>query len=257
MRNPHDELGQLTAVLNDAFARLEASFTRLKQFTQDAAHELRTPLAVLRSVGEAGLQTQRDPSGYRDIIGSMLEEVDRLGRLVDGLLTLARAESGRFSVHQQSTSLLTLCQDAVECLRVLADDMEQTLTFESTEDLSALIDRDTLRLALINLVANAIRFTPRGGTIHVRLRHATDRQAVIEVEDNGPGIAREHHTRLFERFYRINASRAQHSGGSGLGLAIARWAVEANGGIIDFESGPGRGSCFRILLPLPGASALP
>ena len=246
----HDELGQLTTVLNDAFARLEESFARLKRFTQDAAHELRTPLAVLRSVGEVGLQEQRDPQAYRDIIGSMLEEVDRLGRLVDGLLTLARAESGRFSVHLKTESLRVLCHDVVECLRVLADEKGQYLTFESTNDLHAVIDRDTLRLALINLIANAIRFTPNGGAIHVRLQRRADNQSTIEVEDNGPGIAREHHARLFERFYRIDASRAQHTGGSGLGLAIARWAVEANGGTIDFESEPGRGSCFRIVLPL-------
>ena len=248
--NPHDELGQLTAVLNDAFERLEESFDRLKRFTQDAAHELRTPLAVLRSVGEVGLQEQRDPKGYRDVIGSMLEEVDRLGRLVDGLLTLARSESGRFSVEHRSESLRVLCQDVVECLQVLADEKNQVLTLDSAEDLNAIIDCDTLRLALINLVANAIRFTQGGGAIHVRLRRYSRNEAAIDVDDNGPGIAAEHHTRVFERFYRIDSSRAQHTGGSGLGLAIARWAVEANKGTIGLEGKADRGSLFRIILPL-------
>ena len=248
--NPHDELGQLTAVLNEAFARLEESFNRLKRFTQDAAHELRTPLAVLRSVGEVGLQEQRDPKDYRDVIGSMLEEVDRLGRLVDGLLTLARAESGRFSVDHRPVSLRSLCRDVVECLRVLADEKDQVLTFDSTDDLHAVIDPDTLRLALINLIANAIRFTQNGGEIHVRLRRHAQNQSAIEVDDNGPGIAREHRAHVFGRFYRIDSSRSQHTGGSGLGLAIARWAVETNNGSIGLEDKPDRGSLFRIVLPL-------
>ena len=248
--NPHDELGQLTAVLNDAFARLEESFNRLKRFTQDAAHELRTPLAVLRSVGEVGLQEQREPKDYRDVIGSMLEEVDRLGRLVDGLLTLARAESGRFSVEHRPENLAVLCRDVVECLRVLADEKNQTLSFDSTDELNTVIDRDILRLALINLVANAIRFTQGGGSIQVRLRRYDQNDAVIEIDDNGPGIAQEHRAHVFERFYRIDSSRAQHTGGSGLGLAIARWAVEANNGTIELEGKPDRGSLFRIILPL-------
>ncbi len=248
--NPHDELGQLTAVLNDAFARLEESFARLKRFTQDVAHELRTPLAVLRSVGEVGLQEQRDPKAYREVIGSMLEEVDRLARLVDSLLTLARAESGRFSVNLRAEDLSTLCRDVVECLRVLTEDKHQTLTLDSMDELHAMIDRDTLRLALINIVANAIRFTPSGGNIRLRLRRHGDGQAAIEVEDNGPGIAREHQAHLFERFYRVDASRAHATGGAGLGLAIARWAVETNGGRIELDSEPGGGSLFRIVLPL-------
>lgn len=248
--NPHDELGQLTSVLNDAFARLEESFNRLKRFTQDAAHELRTPLAVLRSVGEVGLQEQRSAQDYRDVIGSMLEEVDRLGRLVDGLLTLARAESGRFSVNHRPHSLRSLCHDIVECLYVLADEKNQTLTFESTEDLHAEIDADTLRLSIINLIANAIRFTQNGGEIRVRLRRLAHAEVAIEVDDNGPGIAREHQAHVFERFYRIDSSRAQHTGGSGLGLAIARWAAEANNGTIQLENKAAPGSLFRIVLPL-------
>jgi heavy metal sensor kinase len=247
--NPQDELGQLTAVLNDAFARLEEAFDRLRRFTQDAAHELRTPLAVLRSVGELGLQEQRDANGYREVIGSMLEEVDRLSRLVDGLLTLARGETGRFSAQRQPEDLSARCRDVVECLRVLAEDKRQRMSFDAPTALTVNVDHDTLRLALMNLVANAIRFTPEGGDIKVQLR-AHDGQAVaIEVRDNGPGIAREHQAHLFERFYRIDRSRAHDTGGTGLGLAIARWAIEANNGRIELDSEPGHGSVFRIILP--------
>jgi heavy metal sensor kinase len=246
--NPRDELGQLSTLLNDAFARLDESFNRLRCFTQDAAHELRTPLAVLRSVGEVGLQEPRDPFAYREIIGSMLEEVDRLARLVDGLLMLARAESGRFSVAKRPEDLRALGQEVVECLLVLAEEKNQRLSFDAEKSLSADIDRDTLRIALINVIANAIRFTPKGGTISVVLR--TDGSgSAIDVEDNGPGIALEHQAHIFERFYRVDTSRSHLTGGTGLGLAIARWAVEANSGTIGLQSVAGQGCLFRILLP--------
>jgi len=247
--NPKDELGQLTAVLNDAFTRLEESFGRLKRFTHDAAHELRTPLAVIRSVGEVGLQGQNDVTGYRDVIGSMLEEVDRLGRLVDGLLTLARAESGRFSVSLRPESLADLVQDVVECLRVLAEEKKQSLTVDVVDESNAMIDRDTMRLALINLVANAIHYTQEGGEIRVSLRREAGRQLAIDIEDNGPGIPPEHRERIFERFYRIDNSRAQHVAGSGLGLAIARWAVEASHGRLGLMQKIGAGCLFRVVLP--------
>lgn len=245
--NPNDELGQLSALLNDAFARLDDSFDRLKRFTQDAAHELRTPLAVLRGVGEVGLQEQRDAPAYREVIGSMLEEVDRMGRLVDGLLMLARGESGRFLAARKRENLKELVIDVVECLRVLAEDKHQQLIMHCESDLYAEIDRDTLHLALINLLANAIRYTPEGGTITITLRMNGD-AVVIEVQDTGPGIAPEHHPHIFERFYRVDASRSHHTGGTGLGLAIARWAVEANHGTITLQSTPGQGCLFSITL---------
>lgn len=249
IHNPDDELGHLGGVLNDTLARLEDAFERLKRFTQDAAHELRTPLAVIRSVGEVGLQDPRDAHAYREVIGSMLEEVDRLARLVDGLLTLTRADSGRLHMERRSEDLTTLCQDVVDCLRVLAEDKHQTLALRADAPVPVAVDRDTLRLALMNLIANAIRFTPAHGGIEVRVRLDSVGYAVIEVADTGPGIAAEHHVRVFERFYRVDPSRSHASGGTGLGLSIARWAVEANNGRIELDSQPGHGACFRITLP--------
>ena len=251
IRNPDDELGHLGAVLNDTFGRLEQAFERLKRFTQDAAHELRTPLAVIRGVGEVGLQAPQTPDRYREIIGSMLEETDRLTRLVDGLLTLARADAGRVTLDRKPEYLAVLCREVADCLRVLAEDKQQTLAFTTagTDTLTAVVDRDTLRLALINIVANAIRFTPARGAVRIGLNcRASD--IVIEVADNGPGIAKEHQARLFERFYRVDRSRSHATGGTGLGLAIARWAVEANGGRIELDSDVGNGSRFRVVLPL-------
>jgi len=247
--NPHDELGQLTVVLNDAFARLEESFGRLRRFTHDAAHELRTPLTILRSVGEVGLQNQTDIHGYRDVIGSMLEEVQRLGRLVDGLLTLARSESGRYPVYRKPESILNLVREVVDCLRVLTEEKGQILEFDSPIDANVLVDRDILRLALLNLVANAIQYTQIGGKIRVSLSLQPGNRVVIDVEDNGPGIQPEHRERIFERFYRVDASRSKQTGGSGLGLAIARWAVATNEGQLTLESNTGPGCRFRVELP--------
>lgn len=247
--NAHDEIGQLTTVLNATFGRLEDSFTRLKRFTQDAAHELRTPLAVLRSTGEVGLHARRDSDGYREVIGSMLEEGDRLARLVDGLLTLAQADAGTLSLDRKPEDVAVLCREVADCLRVLAEDKQQTLSCLTPEGLHAIVNRDTLSLALINIVANAVCFTPARGEIRIGCMADGVGGVTIEVSDNGPGIAKKHHGRLFERFYRVDASRSHQTGGAGLGLAIARWAVETNGGHIEVDSDVGRGSRFRIVLP--------
>lgn len=249
INNPHDELGQLSVILNDAFTRLDETFKRLKRFTQDAAHELRTPLAVLRSVGEVSLQKPREAEAYREVIGSMLEEVDRLGRLVDGLLTLARAESDQYFAPKKAEDLQLLIQEVVECLLVLAEEKNQILTFDAPKLLISDIDHDTVRLALMNLIANAIRFTPEGGIIQVSLR-GCGKSAAIDIQDNGPGIAPEHHPHIFERFYRVDSSRSHDTGGTGLGLAIAKWAVESNNGSIELENSAENGSLFRIVLPL-------
>lgn len=246
--NPNDELGNLTAVLNEMFGRLEESFHRLKRFTQDAAHELRTPLTVLRSVAEVGLQKQRDSKTYRDVIISMLEEVDRMTRLVDGLLTLARAEAGRLPIQQRKQALIPIIQDVIDCVHVLAEDKQQSLRFENVQNVTVPIDRDTLQLALMNLLTNAIRFTPEHGTITICVIKPNTASTVIEVIDTGPGIAPEHQQRVFERFYRVDRSRNYATGGTGLGLAIAKWAIEVNGGRLELESREHHGCCFKLVL---------
>ena len=153
-------------------------------------------------------------------------------------------------MSRQPEDLHALCKEVVECLRVLAEEKSQRLTFTVSAGKSqvANIDRDTVRLALMNLVANAIRFTPETGEISVVLREL-ESSIAIEIQDNGPGIAPQHHARVFERFYRVDPSRSHRTGGTGLGLAIARWAVETNGGHIELQSTLGQGSLFRIVLP--------
>jgi heavy metal sensor kinase len=248
--NPHDEFGRLATVFNDALGRLHNSFEQLRRFTSDASHELRTPLTAIRSVGEVALQDKLDAAGYRDVVGSMLEEVDRLSRLVDSLLALTRAESGRVNLKKEKVDLGALAKSVGDYLRVLSEEKEQTLSIDGKEAV-VLGDADILRQAVINLLDNAIKYTPEKGSINVFTRR-TDCEAILEVSDTGPGIAEPHREKIFERFYRIDEGRDRDSGGVGLGLALTRWAVNVNGGRIELESVKTQGSLFRIVLPLDG-----
>jgi heavy metal sensor kinase len=246
--NPEDEFGRLAAVFNDTLARLHDSFERLRRFTADASHELRTPLTAMRSVGEVALQAPLDAGRYREVIGSMLEEVHRLTHLVDSLLVLTRADSGTAGAAREVVELGGLAGTVADNLRVLAEEKQQSLSVDAGARVEALCDPAILRLSLMNLLDNAIKYTPPGGAIHVRAKSTASGHSSIEVEDSGPGIAPAHRERIFERFYRADAGGSE-SRGAGLGLAIARWAVAANGGRIELESEEARGSLFRIVLP--------
>jgi heavy metal sensor kinase len=250
VENPGDEFGQLANVFNRTLARLEDSFERLKRFTADASHELRTPLTVIRSVGEVALEEDLDASAYRDRIGSMLEEVDRLVFLVDNLLLLTRADSGAAPLSRGDIDVTLLVREAVEDLRALAEEKSQKLALDQEGTAVLPVDGATLRLALVNLIDNAVKYTPAGGAITVRSRiHAGE--LVVEVSDTGPGISAEHRGRIFDRFYRIGPDRSGQPSGAGLGLSIAKWATEVNGGRIELEGGEGRGSTFRLVFRMP------
>jgi heavy metal sensor kinase len=247
--NPHDELGRLAVVFNATLQRLENSFAELRRFAADASHELRTPLTALSAEGEVALNHAREPEQFRQSIGAMLEEAQRLQDLVDSLLTLARAEADQQPLSRLPVELGGLSREAAESLRILADEKCQQLAVESNGEISIGGDATLLRHALLNLVHNAIRYTPTGGRITVRCsRH--DREAVIEVADTGEGIAPEHQAKVFDRFYRVDKTRSRAEGGAGLGLAIAKLAVERHGGRIELESIKGQGSTFRVVLPV-------
>lgn len=246
--NPHDELGQLAVVFNDTLHRLESSFAELKRFTADASHELRTPLTALRAVGEVALRQANNPAALRETIGSMLEEAQRLNDLIESLLTLARMESGKVSVSLEPVNLVALATEVRDSLHVLAAEKQQTVELVGDDSITATADRFLLRQALMNIVHNAVRYSPP--ETHIAI--ATARRnggVVIEVTDQGPGIAREHKRGIFERFYRVDKSRSRPEGGHGLGLAIAKWSIERQGGRIEVESEFGKGSVFRIELP--------
>jgi len=243
-----DELGQLATVFNETFERLEKSFEQLKRFTSDASHELRTPLAALRAVGEVGLSDGASPEKLRETVSSMLEEADRLTRLVDALLHLARADTGRIALKKAPIDLYDVAEDAAAQLGVLADERSQSLKIQGTKGTSLDADRVLMKQAVLNLLDNAIAYGPPSSEIVLAVE-TTEGWSEISVSDHGPGIPVEQQARIFERFYRVDDSRARDQGGFGLGLAIAKWSVEAHGGTLTLESAPGDGSTFRIRLP--------
>jgi heavy metal sensor kinase len=248
VENPADEFGQLAGVVNDALDGLERAFQTLRRFTADASHELRTPLTAIRSVGEVGLRDRRDEPEYREIIGSILEETERLTAMVDSLLLLSRADEDKADLRPAAMSLGDLANEVAADLAVLAEEKRQEVRVEAADPVAVVADRPAVRQAAINLLDNAIKYSPDGAVIRLVARREGP-SAVLEVIDSGPGIAAEHLPHVFERFYRADRARSRASGGAGLGLSIARWAIEANGGRIVVESEITRGSTFRIVLP--------
>jgi len=261
--NPRDELGHMARVLNGLLARLEESFEKLQHFTSDVSHELRTPLAAMRSVGEVGLQEDHSTEKYRDIIGSMLEEVARLTAMIDTLLTIAHADSGAIELQRTTFPLMDLVQESVGVVGVLAEDKKQTITVSGDREISVWADRSFLRMAVINLVDNAVKYSPAGSAIRLSLHGARGAgnqpgpgsevaPGIVElsIEDEGAGIPVDKMERVFDRFYRVDEGRTRDAGGAGLGLAIAKWAVEAHGGKISLQSRQPGGSTFSIRLPI-------
>jgi heavy metal sensor kinase len=251
--NPDDELGRIARVLNDLLARLEASFEQLRRFTSDASHELRTPLASLRGVGEMGLEGEYTAKEYRDIIGSMLEEVARLTHMVESLLTISRADSGELALRLSEFSLLDLVNEAVGVVDVIAEEKDQVFRISGDPGVLVLADRLFLRQAIVNVLHNAVKYSPAGSAIEISIspsQRPVDGKAWVslEIADHGPGISEDHRSKIFDRFYRIDQGRSRDAGGVGLGLAIAKWAVELHGGRIGLTSTATGGCCFSIRL---------
>jgi len=246
--NPNDELGRLATVFNETLTRLEASFAELQRFTSDASHELRSPLTALRAVGEVALRDGNDPAMLRETIGSMLEEAQRLTDLVDSLLTLARMDATKADAMCEEVNIAALLEEIRDQFEVLAAEKRQTFAVTTDHNVVVQTDRTLLRLALVNLVHNAIQHSPSSSK--VTLAAARRPGGVdISVSDSGHGIAPEYHEKIFEPFFRVDKARSRSGGGGvGLGLAIAKRAIERNGGRIIVESDLDRGSVFRIEL---------
>jgi signal transduction histidine kinase len=195
------------------------------------------------------VQSKVDINSYQEAIGSMLEETERLTRLVDNLLILARGDAGKAKLTPSPVDMSTLVNEVVEELRILAEEKNQTLSTLIEKKMVAKVDKETIRLAVSNILHNAILYTQEEGKVEVHTAKAENGEAIIDIIDNGPGIPESERTKVFERFYRIDKARSRAEGGAGLGLAIARWAVEVNGGSIAFRDNNEPGTHCRIILP--------
>ena len=250
LHTEEDELAQTARAFNDMLQRIEESFLQLKRFTADASHELRTPLSSLRSMGEVCLHQKHTVAEYRDVIASMLEEGNRLTRLVDSLLVISRADSGQIVLDLQEIDLYVLLMDVLSLVEVLAEEKQQRLNFEYPEHIYVRVDYAILRQAVLNVLDNAIKYSPPASQISISLLRIGSNLALIRIQDEGSGIPENLKEKIFDRFYRIDEGRSAGSGGYGLGLAIAKWAVEINQGKIRLNPSFQCGACFEIHLPV-------
>lgn len=246
-----DELQRLSDTLNEMLARIEAAFQRVTEFTADASHELRTPVSLIRTEAEVALRRSRGEREYREALRHILLEAERTTSLIEELLTLARADSGRQALNIQPIDLRGTLQEVATGWRAVAS----VRGFQFSErilaaELRVLGDATALRRVVNILLDNAFKYTPsRGGTVTLSAEER-EGQAVISVRDSGIGIAEEEQQRIFERFYRVDKARSREMGGAGLGLSIAQWIVQQHYGRIRVESTLGAGSIFRVELPL-------
>jgi signal transduction histidine kinase len=220
----------------------------MREFMADASHELRTPLAVIRGEADVALSQDREPSEYRESLAIIQDEAGRLSRIVDDMMALARADAGQHPLKIQEFYLNDLVEEACRAMKVLAASNGITLTLGLLEDVTYKGDENLLRRLIMNLLDNAIKYTPAGGSVSVELVCEPASVKII-ISDTGIGIPAESARHVFERFYRVDKARSRADGGSGLGLAIARWVAEAHKGSIDLTSSPGRGSKFTLSLP--------
>ena len=247
--NTKDELGRLAATLNEMIGRLEKAFQHQKQFTSDASHELRTPLAVIEAESTLALQKKRPSSDYRQSLEIVSREARQMSSLIDQLLALARADAGKEQWNFTEVNLGKLIGNLSTDVEVLCQEKGLSFQLGQMQDLVVKGNEARLRELFMNLLDNAIRYTPAPGTVSVSFRRE-GQMAVVAITDTGIGIPAEDIPFIFDRFYRVDKSRSRAEGGTGLGLAICRHIAEAHGGKIEVESQVGVGSTFSVWLPL-------
>jgi len=244
--------------LNAMIGRLETSFGALRRFTADASHELKTPLAVLRADVERAMMESSSQNERMVALEEALQEVRRMTDLVESLLTLARADEGRFDIYREPIELQPLVQEVYETALILGEAQGVTVNLPFTTDVVVMADRTRLRQLFLNLVTNAIKYTPAGGKVELGLGRHPD-NVTFAVRDTGIGISAADFPHIFERFWRADRVRSRMSerGGFGLGLAISQWIAQAHGGTLTASSRLGRGSLFTVTLPIANDSQRP
>jgi two-component system OmpR family sensor kinase len=252
------ELARLTAQLNEMIGRLEMSFLALRRFTADASHELKTPLAVLRADVERAMHTPQGSTDQLVALEEALHETTRMADLVESLLTLARADEGRFDLLREPVEMEPLARDVFETALILGENAGLNVTMPRVENSIVNGDKTRLRQLFLNLITNAIKYTPRGGDVELQLT-ANDEEASFSVRDTGIGIAAIDLPNIFDRFYRADRVRSRQSerGGFGLGLSISQWIAQAHGGTLTVQSRLHRGSTFTVTLPVSARSGTP
>jgi len=249
-----DELQRLSDTLNEMLQRIESAFLRVREFTADASHELRTPISLIRTEAELALRRSRKETEYRESLDHILLEAERTTRLIEQLLALARADSGRETLQMQAVDLGLTLRDVAESWQQVASvrNLEFSRSIDGSDSL-VLGDETLLQRLADILLDNAFKYTPSPGSVHLSFERRGD-NAVIAVRDSGVGIAEQDQSRIFERFYRGDKARSRAQGGTGLGLSIAQWIVLQHRGTITVESRPGSGTIFRVELPLIAAA---
>jgi heavy metal sensor kinase len=249
---PPDEMGALADTFNAMLARLETAFDSLSRFTADAAHELRAPLALIRTEAEVTLSRSRSPQEYQASLATVLSEAERLGRLADQLLMLARAEAGALSPQMIDVDLAQLVTDTVRLWVPLGGERSVVVVSDAPDHGLVRGDPDLLRRLLDNLIDNAIRHSPARGEVVVSARLVASSWE-LSVADSGPGVPEAARASIFERFSRADQARARETGGAGLGLALCRAIAHLHRGSIGLDRGPGAGARFVVRLPVAGS----
>ncbi len=249
-----DELEELAGTFNEMIGRLEASFRQMSEFSANVSHELRTPLQAMQGETELALVSQAPLGECRRVLESNLEEIDRLNRMVRNLLVLAQADAGEVQPRLEPMDLNELVRDLVEQMQVVADARGLRLRAFTSAPVPLLADALRLRQMMLNLIDNALKYTPAGGRVEVRVERQQG-SARVSVRDNGVGISAEDLPHIFERFYRADKSRTRSMvDGCGLGLPMVKWVAELHGGSVLVTSTPGKGSDFVVNLPVVGAA---
>jgi len=245
----NDELGRLASTFNEMIGRLRASFDQIKQFSIDASHELRTPLTIMRGEVEVALHSERTPEEYRRVLASNLEEIIRMSSIVENLLMLSKADLGRLELHREPVSLHEILRELYEDGEILAEKKNITVILQRADEVCVMGDKVRLRQLFLNIIDNAIKYTPERGSVFLELQQSNG-TAIISIRDTGIGIPKEEIPKIFDRFYRVDKARSRAMGGSGLGLSISKWIADAHGGRIDVQSEPQKGSTFTVYLPI-------
>jgi heavy metal sensor kinase len=251
IKRVNDEIGRLASTFNEMIAKLEKSFHQVKRFTADASHELKTPLTILRGEVEVGLKKKRGLKEYRRILASNLEEINRMSRIVEDLLTLSRADMGELIMEREEIELSALAREVWEDLQLLAKKKRIQLKFMDNGFTRVEGDPLFLRQLILNITENGLKYTRAGGEVAVRVKGDRDQGVVrLLVTDTGVGIPQKDLKRVFDRFYRVDGARSRETGGTGLGLSICQWIAQAHEGRIAVESKVGKGSTFTVTLPM-------